>query len=254
MKTEQILKEYSLFRRNMGIPIDKKVYLKFWGNRILDGIDIKEINSSILKEKIDIAKISLKSLMLFDWVKFIAISGSVASGFAKNEDDIDIFIIVKNNRAWIYRGIILFMDIFHKKIRVEGNGRNVKDKLCVNFITEERNLSLESDIFNLNEIISLIPLYNEEYFTNLLENNKWIFDKYSVSKRLLDGGYTKNDLKRYPLFFFVNLFFLYPQLLHMIVFNHKPDINRIMENFKNGRIEFFPKNFKKEKLNDLKSR
>ena len=34
----------------------------------------------------------------------------------------------------------------------------------------------------------------------------------------------------------------------MIIMNHQPDIERLIEGFKCGRIEFYPKDFKKEKL------
>jgi len=95
MKTEQILKRYSLFRRNMGIPIDIKVISKFWDKEEYSQMNLKnigEIKNSCVEEKTLIAREYVKYLLLFDWVKFIAISGSVASGFAKKKDDIDLFI------------------------------------------------------------------------------------------------------------------------------------------------------------------
>jgi predicted nucleotidyltransferase len=252
MKIEEILKKYSVFRENMGIAIDKKVCLKFWNIENVKNIRIEKIDNLVLKEKLDMARNSIKYLLVFNWVKFIAVSGSVASGFAKDEDDIDVFIVLKNDRAWIYRAVILFRNIFHRKIRM-GNG-NVRNKLCVNFIAEERDLLMEEDIFNLNEILSLIPVYNDEYFVNVLRNNEWLFDKYLLSGKLLDAEYEKNSIKRYPVFYMLNIVCLIPQLVFMLIFNHKPDIARIKKNFKRGRIEFFPKDFKQEKLSVLESR
>ena len=251
MKTEEILKKYSVFRKNIGIAIDKDIYEKFWNVKDTVEVEIMDINNPVLERKIKTAKNSVKYLLVFNWVKFIAVSGSVASGFASDEDDIDVFVVVKNDRAWIYRALILFENIFHRKIRMWT--RDVKDKLCVNFITEERDLSLEPDMFNLNEIVSLIPVYNEKYFMNILRNNMWLFDRYFVSRKLLDIKYKHNSTRRYPLYYAVNILFIIPQVLFMLLLNHKPDIRRIKDNFKRGRIEFFPKDFRKEKLSCLES-
>ena len=252
MKIEEILKEYSIFRKNMGTVIDKGVYERFWNVGDTGKIEVMNINSPVLERKIEVAKNSVKYLLVLNWVEFIAVSGSVASGFAKDEDDIDIFIVLKNDRAWIYRALILFKNIFHRKIRMWT--RDVKDRLCINFITEERDLFLEQDMFNLNEIVSLIPIYNERYFVNILRNNTWLFDKYGISRELLNIEYRRNSIRRYPLYYCINVLFIVPQVLFMFLLNHRPDIKRIRDNFMKGRIEFFPKGFREEKLSCLKSR
>jgi len=263
MKIEQILKKYSLFRRNMGISIDRKTLSVFWDKEILErmdltGVSVEDIENPFLIEKVQIGRKSLKYLLVFNWVKFIALSGSIASGFVKKEDDIDIFIVVKNDRAWIYRAIILFKNIFHRKIRTGDGNKGVKDKLCVNFISEERGLSLNPDIFNLNEIISLIPLYKKNYLRILFSQNEWLFDKYLISRKVLDiekeESSKDEENKRYFFLSICNLIFLLPQILYMLITRHDPDIGRIWENYKRGRIEFFPKEFKMKKINSLESR
>jgi hypothetical protein len=260
MKTKEILKKYSRFRKNMGVPIDKRSVLRFWDKEKIESIERKDIkidyiNNPSAGKKIEIAKENIKYLKLFNWVKFIAVSGSVASGFAKEEDDIDIFVIVKNDRIWIYRGIVLFRNIFHKKIRVGDSDINVKDKLCLNFITEERFQNVEPDIFNLNEILSLIPIYNEDYLKIFIHQNNWLFSEFNVSKDVTKG-LNKSDLRdlyRRNIFLSaVNFLFFLPQIVYMKLLKHDPDYKRILDNYKNGRIEFFRKDFKEEKLKDLK--
>ena len=264
MKMHQILKEYSEFRKNMGISIDEKIVYQFWDRKEVENIkdsniSIRRIENPYLEEKIRIAKNSIKYLRVLNWVKFIAISGSVASSFAKEEDDIDIFLVVKNDRAWIYRGLILFGNIFHKRVRMGDSGKNVKDKLCLNFITEERSLSMEADIFNLNEIISLIPIYKEEYFKILLKENTWLFTDFNISKNVIKDIETSGNkgkegeiYKRYRFLSFVNYIFLLPQLFYMKILKHNPDYERLINNYRKGRIEFFPIDFKERKLNSLK--
>jgi len=82
MKIEQILKKYSLFRRNMGIPIDREALFTFWEREVLEemnleSIEVGDIGNSCLTKKVQIARDSVKYLLLFNWVQFIAISGSV---------------------------------------------------------------------------------------------------------------------------------------------------------------------------------
>lgn len=247
----------------MGISIDREVLFTFWEEEILKGIELEDIStgkieSSCLIKKVQIARDSIKYLLVSNWVKFIAISGSVASGFAKEEDDIDIFVVVKNDRTWIYRAIILSRNVFHRKIRMGDGKEGVKDKLCINFISEERGLSLDPDIFNLNEIISLIPLYKENYLRVLFSQNEWLFDKYLISRKVLaiekKESFREEKNRRYFLFSICNMIFLLPQILYMLVTGHDPDIGRIRENYKRGRIEFFPKDFKMKKINSLESR
>lgn len=253
----QILKKYSLFRKNMGVVIDEKVLERFWEinkNEREELENVGEIKNPVLEQKINIAKESLKYLLLFNWVKFIAISGSVASGFAKKEDDIDIFVVVKNDRLWIYRAVLLFRNIFHKNIRVGDGPKDVKDKLCMNFLVEERDLELEEDMFNLNEIVSLIPIYNQSYYSNILYSNSWLFDKYLISKKVLQNGGEESCQWRFSFLALLNFFCFVVQLLYMYIAKHDPDINRIWNNYKRGRIEFFPKGFREEKLKELEGR
>ena len=62
---------------------------------------VKEISSLI---KSEIAK-RIPILLVGNLVKFIGISGSVGSGFAK-EDDIDIFVVTRNGTMWLYRALV----------------------------------------------------------------------------------------------------------------------------------------------------
>jgi hypothetical protein len=153
------------FRSNIPANLSKDKIKSVWG------IDKKypqviEVNKDLLNNKLSIAKKSLEWLACNPFVKFIGVSGSVASEFVQSEDDVDLFIVTQNDTAWIYRLYIYFKNIFHKKIRSKENvnkGGKVKDKLCVNFITEQRALTLDSDIFNLNELIYLKPIYNTHF-------------------------------------------------------------------------------------------
>jgi hypothetical protein len=248
------------FRLAMKEDVTYSKVKAIWGKRVIEGISpevSKRLNrgrkgevSQIVTEKISIAKENIKFLEVSDWVRFIAISGSVAAGFAKEDDDIDLYIVVKNYTAWIYRGILTLRNLFNHRMRSNRDGKNVKDLFCINFISEERGLEINNDIFNFHELMYMIPIdtKSEKYLPHILSKNDWLKDFFYVSLPRV----------RYSLTFDVNFIIkginlgaYISQLVFMILAGHKPDFKRIRDNYRVGRIEFFPTDFKKEVLDTV---
>jgi hypothetical protein len=179
----------------------------------------------------------------------VGISGSVGAGFAKEDDDIDVFVVVRNYTSWIYRVIITLKNLFHHRIRMIRNGGMVKDKFCVNLICEERNLKFDEDIFNFHELMYLIPIYNERYLNFIYSQNSWLRSKYGVKGELL---ITRESVSKKRDWFLrvANFKFFVIQILFMIVFLHRPEFGRLWNNYKKGRIEFFPAGFREEKIQE----
>lgn len=238
------------FRTLMGASLKKDDIKRIWGKSFLRESKEKygQNENEIAKGKLEYAENIVKVLKIFNWVKFIGVSGSVGAGFAKEEDDIDVFVVVKDGTAWVYRGLISIANLFHNKIRAKRH-KVIKNKLCLNMICEERGLNFDNDIFNFHELMFLVPIYNEKYLNFIYSNNPWLRDSYSVKKDLL---YTKISRGKNANFFikFLNTVFYLLQISFMYISNHKPDLKRIERNYKKGRIEFFEEDFKKEKLED----
>ena len=89
--TTKILLELIKFRSLMNVSLSKSKIKYIWGKKFFKSLDrellekLKEEKNLNVEEKIDIAKKGISKLMLFDWVKFLGISGSVAAGFAKKK-------------------------------------------------------------------------------------------------------------------------------------------------------------------------
>lgn len=236
------------FRTLMGAPLQKNDIKRIWGKSFLRGSESKygKGNNKIVENKLEYAKSTIKVLKVFNLVKFIGVSGSVGAGFAKEDDDIDMFVVVRDGTAWIYRGLISLRNLFHNKIRAKRH-KIIKNKLCLNMICEEMGLKFEEDIFNFHELMFLIPLYNEKYLNFVYSNNPWLRDIYGVKKDLL---YSRIYIeKRTNIFLkFFNAIFYILQISFMYISNHKPDVKRIIRNYKNGKIEFFEEDFKKKKI------
>ena len=251
-------KELFKFRKAMGLSLSRDRIKYIWGRRFLRELEELEINGSesyfsITKdlgeeslEKLEIAKEGLSKLKVFNWVRFVGVSGSVAAGFAKESDDIDIFVVVRNGTMWLYRGIIVFRNIFHNKIRAKRH-KDVRDKLCVNLICEERGLEFPNDIFNMHELLFLIPIYNKQYKGYVFSVNSWLERDFYVKKELLRSRTIPKKKVFFVLRFFNFLAFV-GQLIFMFISGHNPETKRLVENYRKGRIEFFEYEFRVEKL------
>ncbi|PKN02517.1 hypothetical protein CVU76_00540 [Candidatus Dojkabacteria bacterium HGW-Dojkabacteria-1] len=257
---EEIVNEFVSFKSNMGLKLSIKKAQYIWGKSITKRISdttlmelekgTKVGNSKIIKEKIDIVKKNLNILLVFNWVRFVGISGSVAAGFAKEDDDIDIFIVVKDGCAWIYRGILTIRNIFNHVIRTKRDKEDVRDLLCINFIIEESGLELESDIFNFHELMYLIPIYNERYINHIYEKNLWLLTKYQINKELLQSRERKKEGVNFVIKV-INFLAYISQIAFMLISGHTPEIKRLFRNYKRGRIEFFPSDYKEKVLRKL---
>jgi hypothetical protein len=254
-------KELLKFRKAMGLSLSEDKIKYIWGKRFLREVEelyiedgkvslpiVKDGGDSdlISSEKLGIAESGLSNLKVFNWVRFVGVSGSVAAGFAKENDDIDIFVVVRNGTMWIYRAIIVFKNIFHNRIRAKRH-KDVRDKLCVNLICEEDGLEFPNDIFNMHELLFLIPIYNKKYKRYVLSMNPWLERDFFVKKELLRSRTIPKKRAFFILRTFNFLAFV-AQLVFMFVSGHNPEMKRLVENYKRGRIEFFEYDFRVEKL------
>lgn len=249
---DKVFEKLKKFRLSMGLPVTQNDIKYIWGKRYLKDLRdrrvsiSKDIENKCREEKIDIAKEYISKLKVFNWVKFIGISGSVAAGFTKDDDDIDIYVVVKNNTAWLYRGIVVLRNLFHNRVRAKRH-RVIKNKLCVNLINEERGVQFTNDMFNFHELMYLIPIYSEDYLKYIYSKNSWLFKEYYVKKDNLNTKITKEKEVIFLIKWMNHLAFL-SQIIFMKISGHKPDIKRLKENYRNGKIEFFEYDYKEKVL------
>lgn len=252
------VQELYQFRARIPANLSKDKVEDVWGINVSNDElpSLIEPRKNIIEEKIEIVRESLEWIVIKPFVKFIGVSGSIASEFAKESDDIDLFIVTKNDTVWIYRLYIYIKDLFRSRIRSKGNPE-VKNKLCINFLAEQRALHFEEDIFNLNELLFLKPVYNKSFLNILFLNNPWLRENYMVSEKFLGQKdlkvrEVKEITKRNYLLLPINFIAFVGQLIFMIVMGHEPDLKRLLNGFRKGRVQFYPKGFKNEKIRGVK--
>lgn len=246
-----------VFRENMNsslsLPMAKQIFgedtLGLLDDRVLSLLT-KQGDLSVVEEKYNYLLQEIDRFLISDWVRYIAITGSVAAQTAKEEDDIDLFVVVKNGRGWLYRGLMLVRNLFTGKVR-SADGRNVRDKFCVNMIVEERGLQFKPDIFNFHELYYMISAYNPSFWFSVISQNEWV----KTFGGVFDGEELEVVDERVAWGMkFLNGLAMFTQILYMLLLFHKPNLRKIFNNYSDGKIMFHPKDFKEEKVSDYEQR
>lgn len=176
----------------------KEVFFRLISNQTKALKEIPETKGVVSKRsdkhKLALAKILAKRLAKrFKFIKMIGVTGSVAAGYPKKEDDIDLMVITGINRLWIYRlGIRIWIwlnKIPHRKYDREQN----PDEFCFNLWLETDSLSLPRPKQNLKNAMDLIlmkPVINrEKTYEKFIEANSW-------AAKYVANGYRKIQSKR----------------------------------------------------------
>ncbi|MDD3725351.1 MAG: hypothetical protein PHV83_07500, partial [Bacteroidales bacterium] len=103
--------------------------------------------------------------------------------------------------------------------------------------------------FNFHELMYIVPIYNQRYLNFIYLENKWLVHKYNIRKELLEAEIEEEKSVNY-FFQLLNFFFYYFQVIFMLVSRHNPELKRLKENNKRGKIEFFPIDFKFERIGE----
>jgi hypothetical protein len=104
----------------------------------------------------------------FPFVDAIAISGSLSKYYAGKDADIDYFIITDRNRLWLARSLL---HLFKKLTFIPG----YQHYFCMNYFVDTDALEMtDKNIYTAIELATLIPVYNQERITTLIEVNSWL--------------------------------------------------------------------------------
>ncbi len=122
----------------------------------------------------------LRSILHLPFVRGLFITGSYASGFAKETDDLDVMIVCKSGRIYTCR---FFVALINKL---------VGPFLCPNYFISDKHLKFEKDYYVAREIAQMIPVNSEEIYERILSLNPWIYEYFPNFK-----GERKLEVKFY---------------------------------------------------------
>jgi predicted nucleotidyltransferase len=218
------LTKEQLFERLIGDQIYKKEEIKKSLNPSVlrtSPFDKKEIFAKEKREKAEnLAKLLNKK---FKDILFLGVTGSVAAGYPKIDDDIDLIIITKINKLWINRLKLRFFVLVNRIPHRKYGQKENKDEFCFNLWIDEGVLKLPKSRRNLRSAVDLIlvkPIINKNntYEKFILENDwakKWVATGYN--EKISNVKYQTLNIKEKNIFFnvIVNWLIFWPQYWYM---------------------------------------
>ncbi len=183
------ISNYSLFypeeiQKELKVLIDNRWIYKIHNfysiNYEIDFVTKRVVGNKLALKMLKKAKIIAYFISQFPFVRGVFISGSLSKGVFSKNDDIDFFILTKENRLWITRTML----IAFKKIFL----LNSKKYFCLNYFKSMNALEIdEQNRFTATELATLIPFYCNGSFENLYDKNNWLinyFPNFSINRKL----------------------------------------------------------------------
>lgn len=163
--------------------VEKDGYFSLKGREAI--IESRKKNALENDGKLKIAKKAAFYLSHIKSILFIGISGGLAMGDVEGGDDIDFFVITKNNTIFKSRFLVLLI-LQMLGMRRKREDTNPSDKICINFIIDTEKLYFPKerhDVYTAHEIIQIVPLYEaHSTFHKFKESNKWLNNFFPNSR------------------------------------------------------------------------
>lgn len=156
-------------------------------------------------------------------ILFVGITGSVAAGYPKKNDDIDLMVITKMNKLWVSRLKIRILMLINNIPYRKFGAKERKDDFCFNLWLDEKSIKLDKSKEsqkNAIDLIMLVPLINKNYIYEkfLVENswvNKWVATGYDNKIKKINVKINTNKTTGIEISSFLNYFFYITQYFYM---------------------------------------
>ncbi|WP_258103726.1 hypothetical protein [Marinoscillum sp. MHG1-6] len=184
------------------LEIEEKVIVRkgFVGLIHLDDkIDLKAGDFQRAQKLIRQKKKRLKRLGKLPFIKFLAISGSLAAGNPvelKGEHlDVDVFVVTRRNCIWLVGIFMAFYTFFNK---------HKWGAYCFNHIWDESDLKVYNpNIYTATDIYNMVPIYGKGFYQKFLAVNPWVLNFYPSLKKTTGGYVTSKIVINWNKFFYL---------------------------------------------------
>jgi len=142
-------------------------------------------------------KTALRAALLFSrlpWIEMIAIGNIIGANNAKDNSDIDFFIIARSGKIWLTR---FFCSLAAKILGWRPHGENTRDKICLSFFITEEAMDLEPLMLKGRD--GGMDSKDDPYFAYWIANLTVIFAKPGVINKFVGAnGWIKGILPNWP--------------------------------------------------------
>lgn len=131
--------------------------------------------------KIHRAKRAARWFARLEGVRFVAVCNTTSFAFARDDADVDFFIVTHEGALWQTRGwAVLPFRLFGQRPRMD---REVKDAICLSFFVDDaalhlRSLQVEDDVYFRHWFLSLVPIFDTGIASQLWSANRDITSRH----------------------------------------------------------------------------
>lgn len=190
---------------------------------------VKKEKKDFLKKKITrVQQLSKRHFAGFEDVIMVGITGSVAAGYPKKDDDIDLIIITKKNTLWLTRLKWKLHCLIKKIPERKFETKETENEFCFNLWLDEKALKLPKQKQNLKSAVDLIlmkPILNKnKIYERFIYENMWakkyvavgygLKNKKGAWKRKTKDKKEKNFIEK-SFLYFLNLVAFLGQYFYM---------------------------------------
>ncbi len=139
-------------------------------------VELRKKREEYSKEKWQTAKKAAERLKRLPLIKMIGVTGALAMGNCREDDDIDFLVIAARDSLWLARLLIFLLAPLLGIKRRKPAEKAVKDKICFNLFLEENHLKIEPEnLFLAHEILQMKPVFNQgKTHEKFLWENRWV--------------------------------------------------------------------------------
>lgn len=155
-------------------------------------------------------KVALKAvgwLRFLGFVRLIAICNNVGYNNARDDSDVDFFIVAKQGRIWWVR---LWVTLLVQLLGLRRHGKHEKNRICLSFYVADNQLDLSAiklqpeDPYLIYWFATLAPIYNADMtYEHLLMANSWLqqylprlYPTELTDRRKINSSWASNLLKK----------------------------------------------------------
>lgn len=204
----------------------------------------------------------IKIASLFPQIRLIGLSGSISMMNAKEDDDIDLFIITAKNRLFTGRLITMLMAQL-LGLRRRREDADSSSKVCLNLFFDERELKIpkfKQTVFVGHEVLQMKPIIVKgDIYDSFLKANRWVQNifpnsSWVISKVKNQKSKIKVKIQKYLINFLIfnlisnfslstfNLLEIILKKLQLTIINR----HRTTEIITSSQLWFHPDDFEKK--------
>lgn len=141
-------------------------------------VDSRQARYNLAEKKFKKALRVARFLRRLPGVRMIAVCNNLAWSNASEGSDIDLFIVVRPGKIWVTR---FWATSFLKLFGLRPSKNKSKNKICLSFFVDEKNMNLEKislpvpDIYLIYWVSQVYPIYDAGgVYQKFIEDNSWV--------------------------------------------------------------------------------